>query len=518
MRLPAGARRALTRIRALRDAAGPRANPAPHEPLDRHGAAPGGGAAAGRGTAEPDWRRHLPTTLTTAEAVTALALDNAHLRARLGTDPWQGPAVEEPTDEQRALAEEYLTGQQAAAPSAQAAETGNGTAPRHLVIVHNYPRPGAEYGNGFVHRRVKLYQQAGVAVDVVVAGPNAAPRIYEYDGVRVLSGSGPVLRGLLSAVEAGAGLRGTYTSASTHFLNDYLWAAVGEHRAELDWYVYVHGFEARHWVRTLCNVGLDDPKLPAHVAATVRRQRFWRHVLDAADGPAGYVFVSDWWRRACQEDMHVVFPADRSTVITNVIDDAVFHPGTGAESRSADDRFRLVWVRSASRPNYAADLAARTLETLRSSPHWDRLRITAIGEGAHMREFTDRFAGDPNVRIEERFASQGEVAELYRTHGIALVPSRLDTQGVSRDEAMACACVPVTNAVAAIPEFVDGTESVLAPAEDVQAMADGIAALLDDPAEYLRRSRRAVANVRGRSLPDRTVERELALMGLRRST
>jgi glycosyltransferase involved in cell wall biosynthesis len=41
------------------------------------------------------------------------------------------------------------------------------------------------------------------------------------------------------------------------------------------------------------------------------------------------------------------------------------------------------------------------------------------------------------------------------------VPSRTDTQGVSRDEAMSSGLVPVTNAVAAIPEFVDDTVECL---------------------------------------------------------
>lgn len=452
-----------------------------------------------------DWTRHLPTTLSTAEAVTALAMDNAHLRGHVAGAPWEDHPIPEPTDEQRELAAAYLAGQ---------ADSAN-DAPRHLVIVHNYPRAGAEYGNGFVHRRVKLYQEAAVAVDVVVTGTRVPQQIYEYQGVRVLSGSGSVLRALLQQVHADRGLRATYTSASTHFLNEYIWASVGQFREELEWYIFLHGFEARHWVRTLCNTGLDDPALPGLIAATSRRQRFWRHVLETTAGPAGYIFVSDWWRRACEDDMHVRFPAQQVSIINNVIDDSIFHPGAGEQARSADDRYRLVWVRSASRPNYGADLAARVLDRLRGTRAWKHLAVTVIGEGPHMAEFTDRFSAEDNVRIEERYAAQDEVAELYRTHGMALVPSRLDTQGVSRDEAMACACVPVTNAVAAIPEFVDETEAVLAPAEDVEAMVRGILRLFGDPDEYLRTAFRAKDNVSQRSLPQHTVQRELDLMGLR---
>lgn len=38
-----------------------------------------------------------------------------------------------------------------------------------------------------------------------------------------------------------------------------------------------------------------------------------------------------------------------------------------------------------------------------------------------------------------------------------LIPTRADTQGVSEDEGMSCGVVPITNNIAAVPEFVDHT-------------------------------------------------------------
>ena len=72
----------------------------------------------------------------------------------------------------------------------------------------------------------------------------------------------------------------------------------------------------------------------------------------------------------------------------------------------------------------------------------------------------------------------------------------MDTHGVSRDEAMSSGLVPVTNAVAAIPEFVDGSCGILADAEDADGMAKGIEKLFHEPALFTSMSIAASARVR----------------------
>jgi glycosyltransferase involved in cell wall biosynthesis len=105
-----------------------------------------------------------------------------------------------------------------------------------------------------------------------------------------------------------------------------------------------------------------------------------------------------------------------------------------------------------------------------------------------------------------------EIAELHRDYGIFLCPSRGDTQGVSRDEAMSSGLVPVTNRVGAIPEFVDASCGMLADAEDVSALAEGIERLYAAPELFLTLSEQAAARVRRQSSPDCTTAREVALI------
>ena len=78
-------------------------------------------------------------------------------------------------------------------------------------------------------------------------------------------------------------------------------------------------------------------------------------------------------------------------------------------------------------------------------------------------------------------------------------------------EAMAAGAVPVTNAVAAIPEFADHSVACLAPGEDHRALAAGIAEMFDDPDGFMDRSAAARRRVVEQCGPDVTTRREVAL-------
>lgn len=437
-----------------------------------------------------------------AQRSTFLQMEAAAMRTRLfeltAGDPASahvltGAASMHAADEteERALAATYA----AARPELTAG------AVRHLVIVNVYPKPGAEYGNGFVHRRIHAYLAEGVAVDVAVVDPTAEPEITEYDGVRALWGRGAGMRELMDSTD--------YTSISVHSMSPFMWDQIEPSLAGHRLFCFMHGFESRRWIRILHNFR-DAAAVQAAIADTLQRQRMWRRVLAHPVGAAGYVFVSNWWRRASQEDMEVVFPASRSHVVHNIVDEELF----AYRPKDPDQRFRILWVRSAQSLNYGSDLAVAVLAKLRGTRWWDQLSVRIIGDGKHFPEFERELGDCPNVRIEQRFAAQEEIASLHKDYGIFLVPSRWDSQGVSRDEAMSSGMVPVTNRVSAIEEFVDEDCAVLADPEDVDAMASGIVGLLKNPDRFRAMSEAAAKRVRAQSGSAHSVRREMALLGL----
>lgn len=370
---------------------------------------------------------------------------------------------------------------------------------RHLVLANEYPSEANQYANGFVHRRVALYREQGLEVDVVAFGKRLEPDVYSYKGVNVLAGYYNELLGLLALRD--------YSSINVHFMNSEMWEAL---KRNLDPGVrlnlFVHGYEVRNWSRIPYEIA-SPRHLDAQIERSLRIRDFWSELVADNSPVDNFVFVSEWWRKAVEDDLRLRFPQERTSVIHNVIDTELF----AYEPKDADQRFNFLWVRNARAWNYGADLAAELLTRFRESKWWPKMKVTIVGDGKYFQHF-DQFANEPNVEIMRRYVSQQEIAGLHKQHGVFLVPSRFDTQGVSRDEAMSSGLVPVTNPVAAVPEFVDSENAILGQEAGINEWAWKLEEVLMDAERFQEMSSKAAKSVRDNRGPESTVVREIELM------
>ena len=136
-----------------------------------------------------------------------------------------------------------------------------------------------------------------------------------------------------------------------------------------------------------------------------------------------------------------------------------------------------------------------------------------IGDGHLFESTTEPIRDLPNVTLRQGFLTQHEIADLHKEFGVFLVPTRMDSQGVSRDEAMSSGLVAITNDVAAVPEFVSSAEGYLAPDEDSAGLAAAIRDLYAHPDVFLEKSQAAAARVRAQSASSIVIPQEIALLG-----
>lgn len=92
------------------------------------------------------------------------------------------------------------------------------------------------------------------------------------------------------------------------------------------------------------------------------------------------------------------------------------------------------------------------------------------------------------------------------------MPTRVDAQGVSRDEAMSSGLVAVTNGIPAILEFTDDECAIVTAPEDYKEMADGIEKLYNNPELFLKLSANARKRVEGQTSKKHTIDREVLLI------
>ncbi|GGA66720.1 hypothetical protein GCM10011521_01080 [Arenimonas soli] len=372
---------------------------------------------------------------------------------------------------------------------------------RLLLVCNGYPQDGELYRNAFVHRRVLEYRRRGVDVDVVWVTSRFAQRSYLFDGVLVHVCPPAVLAATL-------GVSG-HAAVAVHFLDAEIWQGIEQAAGDTRTVVWLHGAEIQPWTRRSCNY-IDDAEREAAKEASEQRMAFWRGLLASPPQGLHLAFVSRTFAEQCWQDLGIRLPDSRWTVIHNPIDTALYR----FEPKPDAQRLRVLSIRPHGYRIYANDLVAATIRRMAQHPDFPAFQFHLVGDGAL---FEENFAGleqFSNVRIERRFLRQPEIAELHREAGIFLVPTRGDTQGVSRDEAMASGLVPVTTAAGAVPEFVDEDCGVLVPAEDVEALAGALLSLAADPDRFQALSRAAALRVRRQSDIRLIVDRELDWLGL----
>lgn len=368
----------------------------------------------------------------------------------------------------------------------------------HLLVSRGYPSYEHLYSYAYVHRRVLGYYRHGIPIDVFRLTEDHVS-YSEFEGVDIVSGQLSDLELMLQS--------NPHRTVLVHSLDRALWSVLKQHAGDSTILAWVHGAEIQPWFRRDFSF-LDERDRERGMQRSNDRMAFWRELL--ADPPSNLrlVFVSRHLVREAERDVGIALDPSRYEVIHNHIDEALF----SYVPKDPAQRMRILSIRPYSRPTYANDLTVKAILDLSREPYFQDLEFRLIGDGRLFEETVEPLREFSNVVLEQRFLTQAEIAALHKDYGIFLCPSRIDSQGVSRDEAMASGLVPITNRVSAIPEFVDDQCALIADPEDWQGMADAVRRLYAEPDTFLEMSAAASRRVREQSGHEQTLAQELALM------
>jgi glycosyltransferase involved in cell wall biosynthesis/spore maturation protein CgeB len=367
-----------------------------------------------------------------------------------------------------------------------------------LLLTNHYPSYSDLYRNAFVHSRVRAYRQRGAQVDVFRLREDEAVSYAEFQDVDVITGSSEALQGMLAS--------GRYQHVLVHFLSPAMWDVL-KHYPEIRIVIWVHGAEIQPWHRREYTYQNEVERAKAQ-RDSEQRMAFWRGILNPLPPNLRLVFVSRYFAEEVMEDLGFRLPDSAYSIIHNPIDTDLF----SYQPKPVVQRKKVLSIRSFASPKYANDLSVAAILEVAKSAEFQGMEFRLIGDGPLFESTVAPLQGLCNVTIERGFLQQGRIAELQHEYGIFLSPTRWDSQGVSRDEAMAAGLVPVTNAVAAVPEFVSEDCGILAPPEDAKAMASGILRLVRDPELFRAMSRAAAERVRCQSAGFLITPQEINLM------
>ena len=370
-----------------------------------------------------------------------------------------------------------------------------------LMLTKQYPSYDDLYKYGFVHSRVRDYRASGHSLDIVTPRPSGGVEYREFQGIDVTVANLQVLDRTLAS--------GQYNRLLVHALDEKQWNVISKHIANVPTLVWIHGAEAQPWeLRKFDFIGISDSESARKKALSDGRMRFWKALFENVPENLKFVFVSEAFAKEVMGSVGATLSPSQYHIIPNTIDTTLFayHP------KPAEQRTKILSIRSFASRKYANDLTVAAIVELSKRPFFDDLEFHIIGDGALFDETVAPIRSMTNVTLERTFMTQQSIAKLHREYGVILTPTRMDSQGVSRDEAMASGLVPVTTRVAAVPEFVDEDCGFLAPPEDYVALADAIETLYRDKELFLALSAKAAARVRKQCGVEQTTMKERMLI------
>lgn len=365
-----------------------------------------------------------------------------------------------------------------------------------LLLTNHYPSDGDLYRNGFIHSRVKSYKERGVNVDIFRLRKDEIISWHEFENVDVTTGSQEALRLMLSS--------GRYRHILVHFLDASMWEVLVEFINHIQVTVWVHGAEIHPWYRRKFNFETPEQEEISRIQSEPR-MAFWKNILKPMHYNLKVIFVSKIFADEVMEDLGFDLPETQYEVIHNPIDDELFW----YQEKDVGQRRKILSIRPYASRQYANDLSVKVILELSKKSFFKDLEFRLIGDGRLFDETIEPLRKFNNIIIEKKFLTRSEIANLHKEYGIFLCPTRWDSQGVSRDEAMSSGLVPVTNSVAAVIEFVDDHCGILSPTESIKMMVDGIVNLYENPDRFKLMSELAARRVRSQSALNKIIEKEL---------
>ncbi|MCU0698045.1 MAG: glycosyltransferase [Myxococcaceae bacterium] len=372
-----------------------------------------------------------------------------------------------------------------------------------LIVTPTYPSSYHLYLSGFVHSRVLGYRREGVEpVLLCIYNSYRYQTAYDFDGVRVLRGN---LTDLITVLN-----KHHFSRIGIHFFDEQyalaLDRASGNRDAEV--LLWCHGPETLFYDLPAVNGPYFSTPKPAE-GAQLARYRTFHKVMASFEQRLNvrWVFVSDWMRQRSRELLGLAF--ERSEVIPNTIDTQKFAP---AQKPAEAKRKVLMIRRYDDERKYAVDLAVQAIVELSRRPIFSQLQFTIVGDGPAHDTLFEPLKQFSNVTFLRRFATHDEIASLHRTHGIALFPTRYDSQGVSACEAAASGLAVVSSDCSAISEFIPRALETLAPDNSSLGLADAVERLALDDEHASRVSKKLRAHIVKLCSPAATIGKELELL------
>lgn len=367
-----------------------------------------------------------------------------------------------------------------------------------LLVAPGYPSMANKYMMGFVHTRVQAYKKLGWNIDVAAVSDYLNTSIYEFEGVKVFKTNYYHLREVLRCRK--------YKKILIHFFDDrYANVLDSIDMTETKLYFYLHGAETLYWDWEKIASPYFGEKAEIN---DVLREKFKcrdRVIKKYSQLPnVKWIFVSEWAKNRSEELVGVKY--QNVDVVPCLIDTELFR----YEKKDPELRKKIFVLRKFDNiSTYSLDLDVRTILELSRRPYFKELEFDIYGDGDMFEKILAPLTQFSNVHMHKTFLTHEQIREMQKEHGIALIASRFDTQGVTIGEAAAAGCVTVTSDVPGIRQWFPSEVNTICEPENYVGYADVIERMYYNPEEFVYLGKVLSDSVRNQFDFAHTIQKEL---------
>lgn len=370
-----------------------------------------------------------------------------------------------------------------------------------LVIVPDYPSYISLYSCAFAHSRNKEYVKAGLKIQVVVVNNiNWFQIKYEIDNVPVLKCTYEDLKKILKIKK--------YKVIVTHFVDEYLYPIFDGNVYNNQKLIFIcHGPETVYkYLVNKTRPYFTAPINEDEIKTLFHEKDYYVKKYSQKENVT-WVFVSDWLKDFSEKQQNLKFK--HSLVINNIIDEELFP----FYKRGRNLRKKIIVVRKFDNIHqHSIDQVVRAILELSRRKFFEDLEFNIYGDGNFYDELVEPVKQFKNVHLIRKFIPNNKLGEIYKEHGIMLLPSRHDAHAVSMGESASTGLVVIGSNVTSNPYFMNEKENhTLTDPEDFVGIANIIEDLYNNPDKFMKISKNMSKFTRQFN-KENTVKKEIKLI------
>lgn len=372
-----------------------------------------------------------------------------------------------------------------------------------LLIAPGYPSEFNKYNCAFIHTRMQAYKKENLKVDLAVVNENFIDKTIftKFENINVTYTGYNDIRKVLQSKK--------YEKILIHFFDEkYAQILDASDMTNTEIILYSHGSDTlyRAWDRLNAKYFDNETIIPYMISSTFKQHDELIKRYNEMEN-VKFVFVSNWAKNLSEKLIGIKYK--NTEIVPCNIDQEIFK----YKKKKPDSRKNIFILRKYDNlSTYSIDIAVKVILELSNRSIFKDLNFSFYGDGNFHDELLAPVKKFSNVHIYKKFLSHKEIAKVHAENGIALFPTRFDTQAVSACEAAMSGNVVITSYGVGTEEYIKPEMGTYCETENIKQYADLIEKLYNNPDLFVELSNKMHECVSQTCSNENTIQKDLKLI------